>query len=82
MQLEPASCRALGWAGSLLPAFACSQSPSFSQVWSQGDPMDASDQGPEGMLSKPYPRVTGKFSNWRPLVVMMTSVSMTRQTGP
>lgn len=79
MQLEPPSCRALGWAGSLLPAFACSQSPSFSQVWSQGDPMDASDQGPEGMLSKPC--------NWKILQLEAfggngTSVPMTRQAGP
>lgn len=36
--------------------------------------MDAPDQGPEGMLSKPNPRVTGKFSIRRPLVVVVVVV--------
>lgn len=52
--------------------------------------MDAPDQGPEGMLSKPNPRVTGKFSIRRPLVVvvvvvmvmmMVMSVSIHSQAG-
>lgn len=83
MQLEPLSCRAVGWGGvTAPPTFACSQSPSFFKVWSQGDPRDSSDQGPEGMLSKPYTRVTGKFSLKRPVLVVVMSVSTTRQAGP
>lgn len=38
--------------------------------------MDAADQGPEGMLSKPNPRVTGKFSIRRPPLVVVVVVVM------
>lgn len=81
MQLEPPSCRAAGWAGPLLPRLCMFPESLLLPRLVSGDPRDAQDQGPEGMLSKPYPREMGKFSTRRPALAVV-SVSTSQQAGP
>lgn len=84
MQLEPPCCRAAGWGGGLCSPCLCMFLESFLLPGLVlGGPRDAPDQGPERMLIKPFPRVTGKFSIQRPVVMVVVSVSVhIRQTGP
>lgn len=65
--------------GSLLPPLCMFLESLLLPGLVSGGPRDTPDQGPEGMLSKPFPRVTGKFSIQRPVVVVVVSVSVHNQ---